>query len=133
MKKILIAIGIIFWLLWSFNYSYSSSDDFNIKAKFDEEMQKTKTLVKKEQDMRIDTWFKNVIFNWVTNISWILWLFAIAMIAYGWLMMTISTWDDEKIKKAKDIVKWWILWFLALVSAWSIIAIVINIVFTLWW
>lgn len=95
-------------------------------------MWKTQTLVKAD-NMSIDSWFKTMIYKWVQNIWWMLWLFSVAMIAYGWLMLTISTGEDEKIKKWKDIVKWWILWFLALVSAWAIITIVINIVFKLGW
>mgnify|MGYP006945570470 FL=1 len=67
--------------------------------------------------------------KWVTNIAFYLGLFAVGAIVYGWLQMTLSAGEDEKIKKSKDIIKWWILGFLAVVFAWVIIKAVIKIMY----
>lgn len=75
--------------------------------------------------------FKKQISKWVQNISSILWILAIWALVYAALLMTISAWEDEKIKKAKDIIKWTIIWFVWLISAWSIIYIVINAIYWL--
>jgi len=77
----------------------------------------------------IKYWFKIKVLNWVKNISIFLSIMAVGSIAYGALMMTISAWEDEKIKKWKDIVKWWIFGFLAIISAGWLIAIVINFIY----
>jgi hypothetical protein len=45
----------------------------------------------------------------------------------------LSGGNDDKIKKAKDIVKWWIVWFLWVISAGLLIALVVNIMFSIWW
>jgi len=82
-------------------------------------------------DAKIDTWVKTLINSWVKNLSIVLWLLAVWSIVYGSLLMTLSTWEDEKIKKAKDVIKWWIIGFLWLISASSIIILVVNIMYSI--
>jgi len=130
MLKIKSILLVITMIISSFVLINNTFAECNSLANFNECMWKAKTVIK-TTDMKIESWFKEMIYKWVKNIWWILGLFAVAMIAYGWLTLVISTWDDEKIKKWKDIVKWWMLWFLWLVSAWALITIVINIMFTL--
>lgn len=103
----------------------NSVDDFNSCL--------SSTKLVKPANMKIEDWFKSSIYHWVKNLSSLLWLFAVAAIAYGWMLMTLSWGEDEKIKKWKDIIKWAMLWFLALISVWSIILVVINIMFWIWW
>lgn len=79
----------------------------------------------------IEAWLKKLISNWVENISIILWTLAVWSIVYGSLLMTLSIWEDDKIKKAKDIIKWWIIGFLWLIFASSIILLVVNIMYSL--
>ena len=76
-------------------------------------------------------WVWEKIKAWVDNISLYLLIFAVGSIVYGSLMMTLSTWDDEKIKKSKDIVKWWIIWFIWLISASAIINLVVKIMYSI--
>jgi hypothetical protein len=43
--------------------------------------------------------------------------------------MTLSGWEDEKIKKSKDIIKWWIIGFLWVILAWAIVTAIIKIMY----
>ena len=77
----------------------------------------------------IETGIKQKFIDWTTSIATALSLFAIWAIVYGWFMMTISVWEEEKIKKGKDIVKWAIIWFIAAISAWAIVRLVVELIF----
>lgn len=80
---------------------------------------------------KIDEWLQTRINSWVKNIWSVLWVLAVWAIVYWSLQMTLSWWEDEKVKKSKDIVKWWILWFLWVIFASSIIVLIINIMYSL--
>jgi len=75
--------------------------------------------------------FYEQIDEWVMDIGVFLWILAVWAIVYGWLMMTFSGWEDEKIKKAKNIIKWWIIWFVLLISVRSIIMIIVKLVYSI--
>jgi hypothetical protein len=86
----------------------------------------------------VDAWsakiwsdFDTYILKWVSNISLYLWFFAVLSIVIWWFMLTISTWDDEKINKAKWVVKWWIIWFVWVISASAIITILVKIFYSI--
>ena len=79
----------------------------------------------------IEVWFKTKVLDWTTRIAWFLGLMAVWAIVFGSFMMAISTWEEEKIKKAKDVIKWAILWFLWIVLASSLIAIIVNFMYSL--
>ncbi len=84
-------------------------------------------------DMKLETWFKKKV-NWfITNLMVVLWIVAVWAIVYAWWLMQFSAWEDEQINKAKNIIKWTIIWFLLLISASWIVYIVINVMFWLWW
>lgn len=87
------------------------------------------TNLTKIDNMKIEEWFRETISKWVFNISGVFLLWAIWAIAYAWLLMTISSWEDEKIKKWKDILKWSIVGALVVVSSWTIISIIIKVFF----
>ncbi len=72
---------------------------------------------------------KQKIKSWTTALAGLLWLLAVGAIVYGGLLMTLSWGEDEKIKKGKDVVKWSILGFLAVVMIGSVIRIVVEVVF----
>lgn len=84
-------------------------------------------------DLSLERWFKDQINNWTYKIAWFLGLMAVFAIAYGWFMMTISAWEEEKIKKWKDIAKWGALWFLWIVSASALISFIISFVYSVTW
>lgn len=79
----------------------------------------------------IETWLPDLINSVVAKIWSYLWLIAIWAIIYGSLLMTLSAWEDEKIKKAKDIIKWALIGFLWVIFASSIILLVVNVMFSL--
>ena len=81
-------------------------------------------------DGLIEWGVKNKIVYWTNQLAMLLWLLAVGAIVYGAFMMTISVWEDEKVKKWKDIVKWSMLWFLWLLLAGWIVRLVIEIMFS---
>jgi len=85
------------------------------------------------KDLKVDNGFKKTIMAWTKKIGWFLGLWAIFAIAFGSLKMTLSGWKEEEIKKGKDIVKWWILWFLLVVSGWFIVWVVVNVIYWVLW
>ena len=89
-------------------------------------------LVKTWSDLNVETWFKKKLTEWTTKIATFLALWAIFSIALGALKMVLSWWEEEKIKKAKDIVKWWILGLLWVVSAGFLISVVVKLVYSIW-
>ena len=89
-------------------------------------------LVPPGDDLLIEWWFKDKVLDWTTKIAWFLWLMAVWAIVFGSFMMVISTWEEEKIKKAKDMIKWAILWFLWIILAASLIALVVSFMYDLW-
>lgn len=90
-------------------------------------------LVNSAGDMSLTWGFRTQVINWTTNIATLLGLLAIGAIVYGGLLMTLSVGEDEKIKKWKDIVKWSLLWFLALIMAWALVRVVIEFIFAVSW
>lgn len=84
-------------------------------------------------DVSIDWgwWFGQKIRNVVYNISLYLWVFAVWSIVYGWLMWTISAWEEEKITKGKNIIKWGIIWFIWLISVSTVINLVVKIMYSI--
>lgn len=78
------------------------------------------------------TWgFSDKIKWWVNNIGIYLWIIAVWSIVYWALLLTLSSGEDEKIKKAKDIIIWWTVWFIWLISASAIINLVVKIMYSL--
>ena len=83
------------------------------------------------KDTYVTGWLKDVLNSWITKIAGFLALWAIFSIAFGSLKLTLSMWEDEKIKKAKDIIKWWIIGFVAVISAGFLIAALVNLIYSL--
>jgi len=132
MKKIFLLIIFLFTFFLTIDYSFANCKyDWNWDLSNALTDCKPKKVAWNQNDYKIEWWLKTQILDWVKNIWILLWFLAVFAIVYWSLMMTLSTWDDEKIKKAKDIVKWWIVWFVALISAPAIIAIVIKLMYTL--
>lgn len=129
---VLVFIGI--FLIPSISYAECPNDinaEFEVWQALDDCLKWSKLVNWANAD--INAWWgvANKIKIWVDNIALYLWIFAVWSIVYWWLMMTLSAWEDEKIKKAKDIVKWGIIWFLWLISASAIISLVVKIMYSL--
>lgn len=140
MKKLLILILLLssffflidnsFWL-WECNYDIDGIDSGqNIWNALDECLNWTALVNWKNVELG-NASFATQIKDWVNNISLYLWVFAVFSIVFWWLMLTISAWEDEKVTKAKNIIKWWIVWFLALISISAIINLVVKIMYSL--
>jgi len=137
MKKVLITL-LITLISLSFIWSVNAADcrynfdveNANIWDALDNCLEWVK-LVTAKWEMKIEGKFWNQIKSWTNNIALYLWVFAVWSIVFGGLMMTISVWEEEKIKKAKDIVKWWIIWFLWIIFASAIINLVVKIMYSI--
>jgi hypothetical protein len=98
------------------------------------------TINKWSNELTINTWwdliiswgFAEVIKKWTKNISIYLWTFAVFWIVYWWFSLTISAWEDEKVTKAKNILKWAIIWFLLIITTSLIINLIVNLMYSLW-
>lgn len=91
-----------------------------------------KTALVNGADAYIETGVKQKIISWTVNLARFFSLLAVGAVVYGGLLMTLSWWDDEKIKKWKEIVKWALLWFLWIVVAGWLVKVLIELIFALW-
>ncbi len=134
MKKIILIFVLIFSLFISVNvyWSCSYNEWSSISSNLNDCLSWTKLVNITDWNAKISDWFWNYIKKWTNNIALYLWVFAVFAIVFGSIMLTISAWEDEKISKAKNIIKWWILGFLAVISASFIINLIIRIVYNLW-
>ena len=82
-------------------------------------------------DAEIDWGFFDTIKNWTNNISLYLWILAVWSIVFWSLMLTLSAWEEDKIKKAKDIIKWGIIWFIWLISVTAIVNLIVKIMYSI--
>ena len=132
MKKILLTFLFFFLLFWvqaTFaSCVYDGAGD--VGAALDGCIWSSTSLVT-APDYTVEGGFKYMLQRWTTAIAGVLGLFAVWAIVYGALLMTLSAGEDEKIKKGKDIVKWSILWFIAVVTAGGLIALVVNFIFAI--
>lgn len=133
-KKIIIFLVLMFsvFSIWLADCIIPEWTDIDVSSAINNCLQGSSVLVQSPWDnLTVEWWFKDVIYNWVQNIWGILWLLAIWAITYWAFTLVISSWDDEKLKKWKDIIKWWILGFLWVVLASSIIAIIVNVIYSI--
>ena len=79
-------------------------------------------------DVEIWWWFKEEISSWIDSLTKMLAVLAVWSIVYGSFLMVISIWEDEKIKKWKDVIKWGMIWFLWIISAGMFIRFIIGVI-----
>jgi len=82
-------------------------------------------------DAAVETGLKTLINKIVDNLSYVLWILAIWAIVYWGIILVTSAWEDEKVTKWKNIIKWALIWFAWLVSAAWLIKIVISVIYWL--
>lgn len=51
---------------------------------------------------------------------------AVITVMIGWIMYLISSWEEEKVKKAKNVIIWSLAWVFISMLAWSIINLINN-------
>jgi len=64
----------------------------------------------------------NIIATWIKYVA----VIAVIAVMIGGIMMLVSSWDEEKTKKAKNVVIYALIGVLVSVLAWSIIGIINN-------
>ena len=82
-------------------------------------------------DVTIGTGTNNIINTLIGNLWIMLSIWAVIMIVYAGLLMTMSGWNDEKIKKWKDLLKWTLIGYIALLTAGWIVSFVISLIFNI--
>jgi len=142
MKKIISIIALsLLCVFWIFSPTYVSYADCNVT---DAEIRNLDISHKLSDclswsdlvdpgDWLIESGIKSKLVYWTTQLGWLLGLLAVGAIVYGGLMMTLSWGEDEKVKKWKDIVKWSMLWFLAVIAAGGIVRLIVEVMFSVAW
>ena len=134
MKRILVLVVAI-TLSLGFHTSYSADCNFDgdssqaIQNLVDGCMDGTMVIDDQNKDLNSWSWTNELINSLIQWLWVILAIWAIAMLVYSWFLMTISAGDDEKVKKWKELFKWTIIWFIALVSAWWLVSLLISFIF----
>jgi len=137
LKKIVLILSFILISFFSFNTSFSGNcsydwvwdvEDALNNCIWDWEMD----LVETWDNLEVTDWLKIKLTEWTTKIATFLALGAIFSIAFGSLKMVLSAWEEEKVKKAKDIIKWWMIGLIWVVSAWLIVEAVVKLVYDIW-
>ena len=149
MKKLLLCICIIFSFFSSLiifsnittanDCNYEVDEKWNIMNAWKEwgvvgllwKCLKWSWVVEVDGEATIEKTFKDKINKWTNNIALFLGLLSIGSVIYGGLMMTLSAWEDEKITKAKDIVKWSLVGLLGVILATTIVTLVSNLIYWL--
>ncbi len=76
----------------------------------------------------------DIINDLIQNIWVILTFWAVIMIVYAGLLMTLSWGNDEKVKKGKDLLKWTLIGYIALLTAGGIVSFIIGFIYDIaWW
>lgn len=131
MKKITIFFALIFsFFIWNSVFAWCTYSEWASLSSFLNDC-KPKTVVW-ASNMEVGDGFKIKLNTWIKNISLVLWVLAVWSLVYAWFLMQFSAWEDELIKKSKNIIKWTIIWFILLISASWIVYVVINVMFWLW-
>ena len=134
-KKILLFMGFFLFLLFPLFWEASScsfTDNPDVAGMIDKCIDDTTVVQIDDAAVDSNEGFKGIIINWVQNISIILAFLAVLYFVVGAIELILSAWNEEKLKKGKDIMKWAALWFLAIVSAWSIITLLIRYFYYQW-
>jgi hypothetical protein len=132
-KKIILLFSLVLISFSSFDLTFSACNyiSWDISKAIWDCLSDSK-LVETPEKLDVETWFKEKISEWTTKIATFLALWAIFAIALGSLKMVLSGWEEEGIKKAKDIIKWWIIGLLWVVSAGFLISVVVKLVYSIW-
>ena len=120
LKKILILLWLFFLMLIPSNVANASMrEQCTIEKGFIACLQEIPNIFNplKWWDMKVNWWAKEFVEEIILRISAFLFVIAVWVIAYWCIIIVASNWEEEEIKKWKDIIKWTLIWFLWLVSA----------------
>ncbi len=66
-------------------------------------------------------WFARIIVDIIDWANWFVWIITILLIIYAWFLVLTSVWDEEKLKKAKNIILYIAIWITVLVANYLIL------------
>lgn len=66
-------------------------------------------------------WFIWIIVDLINWMNWFIWIIIIIMIIYTGFLLITSAWDEEKLKKVKNIIIYIIIWIFILVMSYLIL------------
>lgn len=136
MKKVLLIILAGIMLLSLFQYggvtADCSWDGWDIAGNIDNCVEGTK-LVQTSWSLNVTEWggFQEKINGIIASISQVILLLAVGSLVYAWYLMVFSAWEEENIKKWKDLIKWTLIGFIGLMLASTIVYLVVNLVYSL--
>ncbi len=139
LKKIFLVFVLFCTLWWISTFAEDEKSDPYKDCVYDEKvgnLSQFLTDCKSKQlagsaDYDLEQGLKTQVNTWIRNVSLILWFIAVGMLVYAGLLFQFSAGEDEKINKAKNIIKMTLLWFLLLISAGSVVYVVINVIYGL--
>ena len=130
-KKIILLIILFFSFIWTNialeNCDYNA-DWWLVKTLTDciDESNFKWVVPEDNLDLSNWNWVSILISKWVKNIATILFVIAVWALVYASYLLVLSGREDEKVKKWKDIIKWTIIWFVWLLTAWLIVMLVVK-------
>jgi hypothetical protein len=138
MKKILITLFLLVSLLFTWNVFASDKEakykDEDCRAASEQNLSVFLEKCKPQKvagttDYTLETWLKTQVNKWIANVSILLWFIAVAVLVYAAFLFQFAAGEDENITKAKNVIKYTLLWVLLLISSGSIIYVIINTVY----
>lgn len=69
----------------------------------------------------------NFLFVIIREVTKYVAILAIIATMIGWLMFLFSAWSDEKVKKAKNVIIYSIIWVLVSIASYTLVDIVNNL------
>lgn len=118
------------WYIWNAQCEFKDWEEFSLVDNL--AWCKPKYLAWEDWvEYSIEWGFKEKVWDIITLVMTLLWVSTVWALAFWGFLMVISWWEEGKLDKAKEVIKWWIFWFLWMISAWWIIAIVVNTIYFL--
>lgn len=69
----------------------------------------------------------NFLFVIIREVTKYVAILAIIATMIGWLMFLFSAWNDEKVKKAKNVIIYSIIWVLVSIASFTLVDIINNL------
>ena len=69
----------------------------------------------------------NFLFVIIREVTKYVAILAIIATMIGWLMFLFSAWSDEKVKKAKNVIIYSIIWVLVSIASYTLVDIINNL------
>ncbi len=67
------------------------------------------------------TWNVELLLKTVNWVNWFVWLITLLFIIWAWWLILFSNWEEDKMKKAKQIIIYIIIWVVVLVMSYLIL------------